>query len=495
MVNTSPAAASLFPYLLPLVVYLTGVVCSHIPPPPGPLPHTDPVSVHKCCGKNEIMVERRCVAVHDNSSVEIWSPIFTEEIGFKPVKVNYDLVIGLPDCKAKQQWPIYHYHDSSDKLIILPDGQLRHYIFKTGNEPSLPHSDETFHDFPQGHYCMDKVIAQGGDLDAQFAMVCLPKVTSLWKDTDALLKRMVDPALRLLSILLLLIIVVTYLVISQLRDVVGNMVATLCMCLICAYASDIARIYTEEMTDSDFYLLADIVKQISTLAAFFWLNGLGFYIWRTFRTRNVFLRITDGRKYFYYSCYVWGSTLCMSFMAIFSHFLLDAEVQEAGAVHLLPTTPAPSHSTWALLNPPSQCNRIMGWLGISIFFISVGSILLVNTFFYLTTAQKISRMSVYGRIHHKMRYTFEMYVKIFSVMSVWWLSLILGWAPYAALCYTYIAVSFLQVAIIFYITVLGCKRVRYLIKVTVCHDKCFIPWKRYTHGTRISPNPNVGNYR
>lgn len=79
--------------------------------------------------------------------------------GFKPVKVPYELVIGLPDCKAKQQWPIYHYPGSSDKLIILPDGQLRHYIFKTaGSEPSLPHSSETYYDFPQGHYCMDKVM-------------------------------------------------------------------------------------------------------------------------------------------------------------------------------------------------------------------------------------------------------------------------------------------------------------------------------------------------
>ncbi|XP_026685519.1 probable G-protein coupled receptor Mth-like 5 [Diaphorina citri] len=463
------------------------VLCSHIPPPPGPLPQVKPVKVHKCCGPSEIMVDRRCVALK-NATIELWSPIFTNEIGFKPVKVTYELVIGLPDCKAKQQWPIYHYPGSSDKLIILPDGQLRHYIFKTGNEPSLPHSDETFYDFPQGHYCLDKVVTQEGKLEAQFAMVCLPKVSSMWKDTDALIKQMVDPAFRLLSIFLLLVIVVTYFGISQLRDVVGNIIATMSICLICAYVSDLVRIYSEEIIDSDFYLLADIFKQISTLAAFFWLNGLGFYIWRTFRTRNVFLRITDGRKYFYYSCYVWGSTFCMSFMAVFSHFLLDAEVQESSAVHLLQTTPPPSHSTWALLQPPSQCNRIMGWLGISIFFISVGSILLVNTFFYLTTAQKINRMSVYGRIHHKMRYTFEMYVKILSIMSLWWFSLILAWAPYNALCYTYIFMSFLQVAIIFYICVLGCKRVRYLIKTTLCHEKCIFPCCRSSDGVEPMPS-------
>lgn len=50
---------------------------------------------------------------------------------------------------------------------------------------------------------------------------------------------------------------------------------------------------------------------------------MGYYIWRTFKSRNVFLRITDGRKYCYYSLYVWGCTLTMGGMALFAHLILD----------------------------------------------------------------------------------------------------------------------------------------------------------------------------
>lgn len=37
----------------------------------------------------------------------------------------------------------------------------------------------------------------------------------------------------------------------------------------------------------------------------------------------MFLRVTDGRKYCYYMCYAWGSTLLMCGLALFAHFMLD----------------------------------------------------------------------------------------------------------------------------------------------------------------------------
>lgn len=73
-----------------------------------------------------------------------------------------------------------------------------------------------------------------------------------------------------------------------------------------------------------FILFLDAFLYISTLGSFFWLNAMGYYIWRTFKSRNVFLRITDGRKYCYYSLYVWGCTLTMGGMAIFAHLILDS---------------------------------------------------------------------------------------------------------------------------------------------------------------------------
>lgn len=53
------------------------------------------------------------------------------------------------------------------------------------------------------------------------------------------------------------------------------------------------------------------------------------FSWRGFsliffnRSRNVYLRITDGRKYCYYSCYAWTCTIIMGALAVFAHYTMD----------------------------------------------------------------------------------------------------------------------------------------------------------------------------
>lgn len=41
------------------------------------------------------------------------------------------------------------------------------------------------------------------------------------------------------------------------------------------------------------------------------------------RSRNVFLRITDGKKYCYYGGYAWSCTLVLGILALFAHFTMD----------------------------------------------------------------------------------------------------------------------------------------------------------------------------
>lgn len=43
----------------------------------------------------------------------------------------------------------------------------------------------------------------------------------------------------------------------------------------------------------------------------------------TIRSRNVFLRVTDGRKYCWYSGYAWSCTIIMAALGIFAHEFLD----------------------------------------------------------------------------------------------------------------------------------------------------------------------------
>lgn len=49
----------------------------------------------------------------------------------------------------------------------------------------------------------------------------------------------------------------------------------------------------------------------------------------TCRSRNVFLRITDGKKYCYYSAYAWSCTLLLGLVAVFAHYTMDYQQESA----------------------------------------------------------------------------------------------------------------------------------------------------------------------
>lgn len=129
-----------------------------------------------------------------------------------------------------------------------------------------------------------------------------------------------------------------------------------------------------------------MVAHISTIAVFFWLSSLGYYIWKTFRSRNVFLKFTDGTKYCWYSFYAWGSTASMAALGVFSHFFLD-------------------------ITPPKRMFlfeeelETVGVLALSIFFLTNVVVIGANVYFFISTRSYLnSRMNAsYGRIHYKLK--------------------------------------------------------------------------------------------
>lgn len=121
----------------------------------------DVVRVNKCCEPFEILVGSRCTHVNETDSTE-WKPIFTSTEGLDNVQVtNFKLAIGLPVCSTTQQWQVYHYDNSIDKLLLLPTGTLRHYIHHETAEDveaePVEGQEPRYHDYTTGQYCLDKV--------------------------------------------------------------------------------------------------------------------------------------------------------------------------------------------------------------------------------------------------------------------------------------------------------------------------------------------------
>lgn len=139
------------------------------------------IRINKCCEEREILVDGICTNVNKTNSGP-WSPIFTDYHGNQNVQVkDFWFAIGIPQCGNRQMFTIHHdpsvsskffifffcsfnkfdNKQSRDRLALLPDGKLRHYIQDSdaGDAFDLDESEgmNNLWDYAQGKYCMDKV--------------------------------------------------------------------------------------------------------------------------------------------------------------------------------------------------------------------------------------------------------------------------------------------------------------------------------------------------
>ncbi|XP_066245738.1 probable G-protein coupled receptor Mth-like 5 [Euwallacea similis] len=424
-------------------------------------PRGPTIIVPKCCAANEILMGNYCSV--PNGTGDLWSPLFTAENGRSNLQVDYRLIIGKPNCRSTQLWRIFHYQSSTDKLRLLPNGILRHYFdtqipneFELENEYNIE-ENKLFHDYVLGKYCIDKQV-DSNEL-REFAWVCNPDQNHDWASNEFLMHNIVSPVSHGITIICLLTISIIYFVMPTLRDLAGNIVTTMCLCLLVSQTADLVRLLTVFKSHISL-LIAEAICYISLLGAFFWLNTLGFYIWKTFKSRNVFLRITDGRKYCYYGLYAWLCTITLGCLAMFAHFTMDypdlSEIQ----------------------NTVERPREQIGSLGMIIFFVPVAFTVLADVFFFATTLKKINRMHTYGRIHHKLRHSFRMFILLLLTLTLCWLFFLSSFSKYEGLINSHIIVNTFMGPLLFYICLINQKHVSYLLKKTCCYENCICPFFR-----------------
>jgi len=159
---------------------------------------------------------------------------------------------------------VYYYPSGPDRLLILPTGVLRHYIIDLAKgmdenrgvygiamlNVDDDYDDDKEHatihyDYPFGHYCADKVVLSGDRMVATYAMLCVPDVAVRWTDTNYLMKHAINPAFHAVSIACYLVVAVVYFVLPQLRDLVGNIITSMALCLMVNQCASTVRIFTE----------------------------------------------------------------------------------------------------------------------------------------------------------------------------------------------------------------------------------------------------------
>lgn len=113
--------------------------------------------------------------------------------------------------------------------------------------PIGPKGEQYYYDYPQGTYCMDKALVRKGisKIEAQGAIVCVPEVETAWASTDFIVRKILDPILHVIAILCLLSVAIVYYVLPPLRDLVGNILTSIMICLIVSEAAELITIFTE----------------------------------------------------------------------------------------------------------------------------------------------------------------------------------------------------------------------------------------------------------
>jgi G protein-coupled receptor Mth (Methuselah protein) len=111
-----------------------------------------------------------------------------------------------------------------------------------------------------------QVVLTHGQLEAQTAIVCVPEIDSSKSDyTDYLMRRIVNPVCHGLAIICYLIIAVVYFIMPELRDLVGNILTSISLCLIISQAADLVSIFTEFTSHVSFLVAGAFFKPTVTL--------------------------------------------------------------------------------------------------------------------------------------------------------------------------------------------------------------------------------------
>ena len=91
-----------------------------------------------------------------------------------------------------------------------------------------------------------QVIVTHGQRETQIAIVCVTDIAADKTDcTHHLMQCILNPICHGLAIICYLTVALVYFVMPQLRDLVGSILTTICLCLITSQAADLGRIFTE----------------------------------------------------------------------------------------------------------------------------------------------------------------------------------------------------------------------------------------------------------
>jgi len=237
---------------------------------------------------------------------------------------------------------------------------------------------------------------------------------------------------QVISIIALVIHLVVYSLIPQLRNLPGKNLMCLSASLLVAQIFFLA--FTGLVNPFGLCQATSIFMHYAYLAAFFWMNVLSFDLWSTFaKTTGSDFKEDPERWFLNYSLYGWGSP----FVVIVLSVIVNYSVQG----------PCPYRPGYG----EGLC-WITNRYGLLLFFaVPLAVLLLLNSIFYVLTVVSIHRISESTKMVQQQsdKVRLILYIKLSAIMGLTWLfGFIATLAQVSALWYIFILFNSLQGAFI-----------------------------------------------
>ncbi|XP_042885083.1 uncharacterized protein LOC122261480 [Penaeus japonicus] len=238
----------------------------------------------------------------------------------------------------------------------------------------------------------------------------------------------------------LLIHLVAFAMVPDLRFLSGKNLASLSVTLILAYSVFIANVFSK-LEGPGCVAIAAVLYYLF-LSSICWMNAVAFDIWVTFRRGKTELRVTAGkqwRKFVAYCIYSWGIPALATTLLV----VLDLQRPEVIAEEILPYLGQGEGLCWF-----GQRRALFVFFAIPIAFMIVA-----NVVFFICTARIIaettlSTSSMTSSSHHKSHY--KMYLRLAVLTGFTWLSgIVAGYLQVEALWYVFVVLNSLQGVFIF----------------------------------------------
>ncbi|KAK7086716.1 hypothetical protein SK128_003359 [Halocaridina rubra] len=241
-----------------------------------------------------------------------------------------------------------------------------------------------------------------------------------------------------LSCVCLLLHLLAFIFVKELRNLSGNNLASFCLVLLGAFSSFILSVFREP-AKVECYILATCMYYFF-LASFCWVNVMAFDIWRTLSLATSELRVTSGKqccKYMVYSVYGW----LLPAAAVLGVVLLDKVKPE-----FMPTEYYPAFGEY-------WC-----WFGhrkaLLVFFAApLMAIMLLNIALFILSARIIANtMDSTAKMTTCSPYQsqFKLYMRLALLMGLTWISgIVAGYLQVEAVWYIFVVLNTLQGVFIF----------------------------------------------